>query len=72
MQLLGSQNDMATIRLLCYSFRHSHSWALQRGLRYTFAAPTTLPYQACLFDTLPGLRSTALPRWIIGAAALDQ
>jgi hypothetical protein len=57
--------------LLCYSFRHSHSTALHSGLRCCFVARSTLPYHAGEF-LHPALRHDALPRWIVGAALLDQ
>jgi hypothetical protein len=55
--------------ILCYSFRHSHTWFLHTGFRLCFFVATTLPYHRFLY---PELRYDALPRWIVGASSLDQ
>ena len=47
--------------------RHSST----AGFRCRFTATTTLPYQ-WFRRTIPELRYTTLPRWIIGATARDQ
>ena len=42
------------------------------GFRCRFVAQSTLPYHAGTKSLHPALRHNALPRWIIGASALDQ
>ncbi len=53
-----------------YSCRHSHSWPLHGRFPACFAATTTLPYHGP--KTVRSVGTWLEPRYIVGAAALDQ
>ena len=58
-----------------FSVTHSgirSRWGSTGGLRSRFCVPSTLPYQTGTKSLNSELRHDALPRWIVGAAALDQ
>ena len=54
-----------------YSCRHSLSCALHRPLRRGFVGHTTLPYR-CVISTSRSFGTWLEPRYIVGAAPLDQ
>ncbi len=64
-----------------YSYRHPHSPALHRCFRCGFSARATLPYHTLLGasscdeasrESIHGVGHRLNPRYIVGAARLDQ
>jgi hypothetical protein len=55
-----------------YSCRHSLSYGLHPRFPDSFAAHTTLPYQCCLAAAVRSFGTWLEPRYIVGAAPLDQ
>jgi hypothetical protein len=55
-----------------YSCRHSLSYGLHHPLQDRFAAHTTLPYHWSLARPIRSVGTWLEPRYIVGAAPLDQ